>query len=260
MRGLLTEGLRGVVELYWSEFYAMEQSPDIDNFESIICALVRACRKGDLRAIQAAFDRLDGKVAVEIEPEYPKFYLLFPYATTVADDPAIIELGADGVVKVEDGVMTVPKGDGIIELPGAPIEMDELAWAEDETAVGSVRAMLDKLLKSPKSTVAKILLTADRVQVGNLTGGNPKVKSVIAAGLMKLVHDGKMSAVFEVLEQIDGKVADKVKILGDDVYLTRYDTIAPAGAVKNKDGVYQLVEDNITGTWAAKLAIEGGRR
>lgn len=78
------------------------------------------------------------------------------------------------------------------------------------------------------------------------------VKSVIVAGLMQLVHKGRISAVFEVFDQIDGKVADKYKLLGDTkVY--RYDAIAPAGAVKNEDGIYQLADDNMTAVWGARL-------
>jgi hypothetical protein len=74
---------------------------------------------------------------------------------------------------------------------------------------------------------------------------------------MKLVHDGRISAVFEVFDQIDGKVADKIKILGNDVFITRFDQIAPAGAEKNDDGVYQLAADDMTNIWATRL--EQGR-
>jgi hypothetical protein len=101
---------------------------------------------------------------------------------------------------------------------------------------------------------------AKEVDKGNLGRGDPLVKYVIVCGLLRLVHEGKMAAVFEVLDQIDGKVADKVKIMGEDVFLTRYDEVAPLGAVKNDDGIYQVTADNLTNQWAAKLEAGKNRR
>jgi hypothetical protein len=77
---------------------------------------------------------------------------------------------------------------------------------------------------------------------------------------MKLVHDGRMGAVFEVFDQLDGKVADKYKILGGDVHFKNYATIAPAGAVRNEDGIYQVYSDKITNSWVARLEQTRGKR
>src|SRR5690606_6566801 len=118
----------------------------------------------------------------------------------------------------------------LIEVEGAPADIDEQAAAEEELPSGQLRPVLDKMLDSPKSIVTDILASADLVDKGHYTAGNPMVKSVMVAGMMKLVQDGKMSAVFEVFEQIDGKVAEKLKVLGNDVYVTKFDQIAPAGA------------------------------
>lgn len=254
----LTELFREVIELRWSELVAMENSFDSTNFESIVIALVRACKNGNLRAIQTALDRLDGKIATEIEVEMPKFYYLYPRATMAADDPNIIEMGEPGVVKYENGVMTVPVDDGIISLSGAPADMDELESVEEELPTGSLRAVLEKLLDSPKVMVGKILVSADAVDKHDLHLGDPKVKSVIIAGLMRLVHNDRIGAVFEIFDQIDGKVADKFKMLGNDMYMKRFDLIAPAGAVKNDDGIYQIEAPNVTNMWSLKL--EAGRK
>jgi hypothetical protein len=86
---------------------------------------------------------------------------------------------------------------------------------------------------------------------------DPLVKSVIVAGLLKLAHDGNLGAIFEVFDNIDGKLVDVIRILGEDVYLTSYDTIAPAGA-KKVDGVYQMEADNTTSKWAISLGKKGG--
>lgn len=253
MSGRLTEEFRGMIEMRWDDFAALEKSPDATNFDSVLTGIVRACRKGTLRAIQTALDRLDGKIATELEVEYPKFYVLYPYATKKANDPTIIE--GDELDFKSDDIPTV-----IAPPRAAAADMEELDAEAEELPTGSLRAVLEKMLDSPKTIVDSILNSADRVDEGDYSGGNPYVKSVIVAGLMKLVHDGRMSAVFEIFDQIDGKVADKLKVLGDDVYLTRFDAIAPAEAVKNADGVYEVVAENVTNMWTARLEQGKGKR
>ena len=44
----------------------------------------------------------------------------------------------------------------------------------------------------------------------------------MVAGLVKLAHNGKMSAIDEILNQLDGKVAEVYHLLGDDVVTTSY--------------------------------------
>jgi len=257
----LTNGFRDIIELQWSEFVEMEQSVDATNFDSVITGIVRACKKGNLRAIQMALDRLDGKIAMEVEVEMPKFYILYPKATRTADDPTIIDvplLDKPNIAKIREDWAEDEKT--VTISLGSPADMDEQEAMEEELPTGSLRAVLEKMMNSPKSIVTDILATADRVDSADLMGGNPRVKSVIVAGLMKLVHEGRMSAVFEVFDQIDGKVAEKIKILGDS-YVKRYDLIAPAGAVKNADGIYQIASPDMTATWGLKLeALNKGKR
>lgn len=255
MSGRLTEGFRNIIDLRWRDFIEIEESLDATNFDAVITGIIRACAKGNLRAIQTGLDRLDGKIAMELEVEYPKFYTLYPLAEKTADDPTILEADENGEIKGAILGVTLTGVDKveIIDVTGSPTDMDELYQTEEELPTGSLRAMLEKLLNSPKQTVAEILVAADAVDKGDYTRGNPMVKSVVIAGLMKLVHDGRMSAVFEVFDQIDGKVADKVKVLGNDVYTKRYDLIAPAGAVKNEDGIYMIEAQTMTDQWATRL-------
>lgn len=257
MSGRLTDGFREMVELRWSEFVEREGSDDITNFETILISLIRAASRGNLRAIQSSLDRLDGKIATEIEVEYPKFYTLYPHADKTVDGPAVIE--ADPYEAYEkDEKLSLTESD-TIDVKGTTAGMDELI-AEEELPTGSLRAVLERMLKSKKTIVPAILNSAEYVDNGNLSTGNPYVKSVIVAGLMKLVHEGRINAVFEIFEQIDGKVADKMKVLGDDVFIYNYSTIAPAGAVKNKDGIYQVEADNTTSAWVARLEERNNAR
>jgi hypothetical protein len=250
MSGRLTEGFREIIELKWSEFVSRETNPEGTNFDSIVTSIARAASKGNLRAIQTSLDRLDGKIAAEIEVEYPKFYTLYPKAITTADDASIIDVDLLDKVEIPESVaiQSTPVGDANV--------FKEIA--EEELPTGSLRAVLDKMLDSPRKVVVEILATAEAVDEGDMSHGDPYVKSVIVAGLMKLVHDGKIGAIFEVFDQIDGKVADKFKMLGDDVFMYSYATIAPAGAVKNENGIYQLAADNVTNAWTARL--EQGKR
>lgn len=263
MSGRLTEGFRDIIELRWEQFVEMEQSPDATNFDSVITGVVRACKKGKLRAIQTALDRLDGKVAMEIEVEYPKFFYLYPYAKKTADDPTIIDVGAnrsESELKKRE-IWPDDQETITVDFTGAPADVEEQEAAEEELPTGSLRIVLEKMLHSPKQLVTDILAAADSVDKADLEKGNPMVKSVIVAGLMKLVHENNLSAVFEVFDQIDGKVADKIKVLGSDVYVKRFDVIAPAGAVKNSDGIYQVEADNMTYVWGARLQQLGkGKR
>ena len=239
----LTEGFREILELRWDEFVALEKSMEQSNFDSIIAALVRACVRGNMRAIQVSLDRIDGKIAQEIDVEYPKFYTIYPNATMCVDEASIINLD-----KLKE-----------IKLPEAVPGKIEYGHTEpEELPTGSLRAVLGRMLDEPKQTVTDILESAKAVEQGR--GKGPSVKAVIMAGLMKLVHDGRVNAVFEILDQIDGKVADKFKLLGGDVEFQNFSTIAPAGAVKNANGVYQIESDNMTNSWALKLEEKYGKR
>lgn len=248
MAGKLTEGFRELMELRWSEFIVREANDDGTNFDTIITALVRAASKGNMRAIQTALDRLDGKIAMEIDVEYPKFYTIYPNARIAADDDSIID----------ESVLSLPSPPPIDTYKLRQLVGD--STVEDELPTGSLRAVLDRMLHAKKKIPLVILQSAEYIEQQQPAEMDPLVKSVIVAGLMKLVHDGKMSAVFEVLEQIDGKVADKLKVLGNDVYMKRFDEIAPAGAVKNEQGIYQIEADNVTNSWVLRLEKEQNKR
>lgn len=247
MSGRLTDGFRDIIELPWSEFVELEKSPTATNFDSIVTSLARAASKSNLRAIKEALDRLDGKIALEIEVEYPKFYTLYPKATKTANDPNIIDYVEDGEQLSVDTLIEA-------KIEGGKVMVAQTEKEEDQPSL-SLRQVLEKMLDAPKVTPLGILQSADHIDKGEMSEAimDPKVKSVIVAGLMKMVHEGRMSAVFEVFDQIDGKVADKYKLLGDDVYMYNYSQIAPAGAVKNEDGVYQIEAENTTNAWVARL-------
>ena len=80
------------------------------------------------------------------------------------------------------------------------------------------------------------------------------MKSIIAANLIILANEkGKFEAITELFDQIDGKLVETIRILGEDMYLESYLLEAPHGAQKNKDGVYYLEAPKIANTWSEKF-------
>lgn len=238
MSGRLGDLFREVVDLSWSEFRKREQDGTITNEADSVYKLVRATRRkrGGLRATKEAINRLDGKVAEQIEVEYPKFYFVFPNASSSLGDN-------------EDTHSVSPSDEEVL-----PAVVEE----DTEPPTGSVRAMVEKMLVREKTVPIGIIQAADEIDVNGFSQlGDPKVSAVIAAGLFNMT-DSNPAAIYEIFEQIDGKVADKIRVLGDDIYITKYDEIAPVGAYKNDKGMWQIEMPNLTNTWALKL--EQGRK
>ena len=241
-KATMTEFLREMLDKRWSYFVEMEADPtSYTSNQAVIFSLIRACAKGKLPAIKEALDRIDGRVAIEVEVEYPKFYFLYPAAKSVV------------------GGEPLTRNDGQ-ELIEAPAPTPEPEPEPTPMSNGSLRETLERMSREKRSLVKVIIEAAVAVESTFAAGiklspkkGDPLVKSVMIAGLLNMAHNGNLGAIFEVLEQIDGKVADKIKVLGDDVYINVYSEIAPAGATLNENGIYQLTADNTTNAWAASL-------
>lgn len=230
----LTPFFKDLLEKRWSEFALMEADADYSSGQATVFALVRACQKGNLGAIREGLDRVDGKVAQEIEVIMPKFIFRYPYATSV---------------------MGLAEGE---TTPAPETDLPEVKQEADPPKTHSLRDTLKRLAAEKRGVVDVILEAAKEIDVivsyrGDLPESDPLVKAVIVAGLLKLTNKGKMNAVFEVLDQIDGKVADTYKVLGDDVIINRWDRVAPAGAVKNEDGIYEIDATQTTNQWVSAL-------
>lgn len=230
----ITPFFKELLDKRWSEFATMELGQEYTSAQAVVFALIRACAKGKLPAIKEALDRIDGKIATEVEIEYPRFYALFPHATSVAE---------------------LPEG----EVPAEEVEVLPAVQEEEEPlATDSIREVLKRMSDEPRLLVTNILMAVGQIDqavaYGNqLPDSDPKVVSVIVAGLLDMAHNGKLGAMFEVLDQIDGKVADKLKVLGGDVYINRLDEVAPLGAVKNEKGILQIEIPQTTKVWAQAL-------
>jgi len=234
MKLKLSPYFKEVIEMRWSEYYKLEQGEEHTSAQAVVLAIVRACANGKLPAIKESLNRIDGRLQEQIEIEYPKFYIVYPHAKN-------LQAGKQKSKKI-------------------PVKELAVAEAPTETPLvtGSLRDTLDRMSDAPKSLVTQILEAADDVESRDTFSldeapSDPLVKSVIVAGLLKMAHKGSLTAIFEVFDNLDGKLVEKIKVLGDDVYLTSYDAIAPPGAKKNKDKVFQVEADNTTSAWAVSL-------
>lgn len=247
-RGKLGGFLREVIDWQWDDFCKAENDLNYKGYEGAILSLVRICSEGKLGAIKTAIARVDGNVETPIQVEYPKVFILFPHAKSVALGPPQTTGPA--------GLLTTPETfDTINEEPAEPEE------EQVHAATMSLRETLTKMADHPRVITRAILdrkketEEAIRKNVDLAEHGKsiPLVKSVIAANLLKLAEGGKFEAITEVFDQIDGKLVETIRILGEDMYLQSYILEAPYGAKQNKEGIYYLEAPQISDTWKAKF-------
>lgn len=237
-RGKLGNFLREVIDWQWDVFCEAEKNPEFSGYQSSVFALVRACSDGKLSAIKLAIARVDGKVETPVKIEYPKAFTLFPYAEKLALPPP----GAAAT-----GLLADP--DPLPEPPEAEEKTETLATMtlrETLNAMAEKSRMLPLLIHEQKK----------KVEHGEDMEGEtiPLVKSVICANLLILANEKhSFEAITEIFDQIDGKLVETIKLLGD-IYMTSYALEAPYNAVKNKDGVWQVEQTVISDKWAEKLS------
>lgn len=246
-RGKLGSYLREVIDWTWDDFCRAELDADLSGLQGAVLSLVRRCSDGKLGAIQLAIDRVDGKVETPIKVEYPKVFISFPEAKTVALGPP----NPDSPT----AALTAPETfDTLNEEPAEPEE------EKVHAATMSLRETLKKMADTPRKVPLMIHQRKKEVEDAVAKGISlendkniPLVKSVIAANLLTLAESGKFEAITEVFDQIDGKLVETIRILGEDMYLTSYVLEAPYGARQNKDGVYYLEAPQISDAWKAKF-------
>lgn len=244
-RGKLSTFLKEVIDWRWDDFCRAEMDPKYTGYQATVFSLVRTCSEGKLGAIKLAIDRVDGKLETPIKIEYPKIYFEYPYAEKLApptNQEMALELEA-----------------------GERAEEVEEEEKEPETLAGmTLRQMVERMADEPKVLVSLILKVAkdvelkvraeEEIEEDDMADKKvPLVKAVVAANLLHLAEQNNFEAITEVFDQIDGKLVDTIRILGDDVYVTQYAELAPYGAEKNEKGVYMIEQKTIGDLWKQKL-------
>lgn len=245
--------LREVSNWQWDEFVIAESDKAYTSNQAMIFALIRSCTMQKMDAIKMSLNRLDGKLKTPIKIETPKIFYLFPNAT----------LPEAEVVEHEK----LPEGEKVSHEKAVPITGEVLPPEAEPTMDDndlpslSLRQTLTKMADYPRELPEAIIAQAEVVHQAvqgktPMPKEIPRVKSVVAAHLLILAQARNIDALGEVFDQIDGKLAETIQILGDDLYITSYVANAPPGAYLNEDGVIEIEATVAQNMWAEKLGAK----
>ena len=237
--------LREVSNWRWSDFVNAEIDPSYTSNQAIIFALVRSCAMQNLQAIKLSINRLDGKLVTPLKFEYPKVFYLYPN------------------VKLTKGVSDNSHTE-IVDIPTAEVELTtvEPTVEENDLPSLSIRATISKMSDYPRQVPQKVANDALAVETFLKKNGpkpetDPMVKSVVAAHLLTMAQNRSIDALNEVFDAIDGKLAETLKVLGEDLFVVNYSFEAPEGSVLNEDGILQIEATKAQEMWKKKLSGEG---
>lgn len=258
----LGQFLREVSNWGWDEYVRAEKDRQYTSNQAIIFALIRACAMQKMDAIKISINRLDGKMKTPVRIEYPKIFYLYPNAkeiegvqkTTLAD--AVNGTAASQAVVQASQERTLQLVEGDV-IPAPDIEPPE----EHDLPSMSFRETLQKMADYPRELPEQIVDLALQTEQWLRKQAPqpidiPKVKSVVAAHLLILAQSRNIDALYEVFDQIDGKLVETIQVLGEDIYITSYSTTAPPGAYLNEKGVLQIEATQSQELWASKLGKE----
>lgn len=246
--------LREVSNWQWDEFVKAEHDKSYTSNQAMIFALIRSCAMQKMQAITMSLNRLDGKLKTPIKIELPKIYYVFPNASPAEITDEEIERHNAR----EDRLRHLPGGAKIFKGEVLPPKEPEPEIEENDLPSLSLRETLAKMSDYPRELPEAIVEAAQQTEQWLRKQNEqpekiPKVKSVVAAHLLILAQKRDLGALSEVFDQIDGKLAETLQILGEDIYITSYAEVAPEGAEINKDGVLQIEATQAQNLWAQKL-------
>lgn len=228
----------------WHEFLRAEKDGSYTTRQSVVFAMVRAAAMENLGAIATAIGRLDGRIETPVQVVMPKVYFLYPNAASIAEDP-------------QPGSLEK-------EAPVADIRMIEPGEDEDEMPSRSFRETMERMATRDRGLPGRIIACQEGWEAfANGRGQAPvnargqaetvKVSSVVAARLLHMAQNRDMKALDEVFNQLDGKLVETVRIVGEDMYIMQFGSVAPPGAVRNEDGVYQAEAPRVAKMWGERL-------
>lgn len=257
----LASFLREVSNWTWEEFAKAEKDKNYSTNQAIIFGLVRACSMQKMDAIRVSLHRLDGKLKTPVRIEMPKVFYTFPYAQSPG-----LPTSESGLARITNDPNTVNEVEAIMEgelLPAiAPVEQEQ-PKTESDLATMSLRETLTEMSDYPRTlpdAIIALALQTEQSLRGDAPrpedGEIPKVKSVVSAHLLVMAQNRNMDAIGEVFDQIDGKLVETIQILGEDIYITSFATIAPDGAYLNDEGILQIEAIQSQQIWAQKLEGE----
>lgn len=235
----MEDQFRKIINLHYGD-YLIKRDTDTSSDWDLLASIVEVCNDGDMNGIKLAFDRIDGLQATPLKFDVPKFYVRYQNATSKA------ELGPG------------------IENEQQTIKSSKLMTAEDaqkEIETMGLRKVLGVMRKMPKTLPYAIKLEAEALEKKhksgvNVSGMGQLVKTVMVAGLLRMAQNGNSRAIGMVFDQIDGKLMRIIVLLnGEDVYVDNViDTVAPAHAIKDENGVWVADDRKMEMIWIAGFA------
>lgn len=255
----LADLLKEVANWDWEQFVKAEKDLNYTSNEAIIFALVRATAMQKMDAIRTSLHRLDGKLKTPIIIETPKVYYLYPNAKSVEAGHTEKDFKIDETTPV-NRTENVTEKFSVSPIVGEVLALaEEPVPTEDDLPTMSLRETLTKMADYPRELPQSIIDRAQQVEqaIRNHTPIpeelSPRVKSVMAASLLVMAQSRQIDALNEVFDQIDGKLAETL-VLGEDMYITMYSLVAPAGATLNSDGILMIQAEESEQIWSNKLA------
>ena len=234
-RRKMAEFLAKVADFKWTDFIKAETDDSYTTSQSIVFSLIRACAMENLPAIKSAINRLDGKVETPVQVLMPKVYYLYPNATEALRNTVIEEEQALQVIEVE-------------------VDLDPVL----ETPTKGFRETLARMADYPRETPKNIIEAQNQCEEYVRRGGPlwlpvPLVKAVVSAHILHMAQERNIDAMEEVMDNIDGRLVETIRMVGEDLYIMQFGTVAPPGAVKNEDGVWQVEATQAQKMWREKL-------
>lgn len=225
----LKERFEELIHLPWDEFVIMEKDKNTSVDDMVLCALIRSCADTDnINAAKLSFDRIDEIQEVPVKVNVPKFYVRYPNAK-----------------KIESGGKT------------KQIEAPKEAESDYDPATAKLRATLAEMRSMPRQVVNVVIATKRAVDKDKpIKNKIPSVKAVIVANLLHNAKKQRTRAIELIFDQIDGKLARTITLLGgNDVYVDDFSTLtAPANAIKDENGVYIAENELMTNAWLRGFA------
>lgn len=227
--GTLKERFEELIHIPWDEFVEIEKDKNTSVDDMVLCSLIRSCADTDnINATKISFDRIDDIQEVPIKVNVPKFYIRYPNAK---------EIEAGGKTNQVE----------------APKETE----SDYDPATAKLRATLAEMRGMPRQVVNVVIGTKRAVDKGSPVKNKiPSVKAVIVANLLYNAKKHRTRAIELIFDQIDGKLARTITLLGgNDVYVDDFSTLtAPANAIKDEDGVYIAENELMTNAWLRGFA------
>lgn len=239
----------------WEEFVRAEKDKKYTTNQSIVFGLIRSCAMQQMQAIKLSIDRLDGKLKTPVLVEMPKVFYLYPNAASLDPGPGPT---TDPTPPPSPNLPPLPAlAEGEL-LPAEDIEQKSSSEEENDLPSLSIRETLRKMADYPRELPQQLVDSALQTEQWLRDQAPepehiPMVKSVVAAHLLILAQSRNIDALYQVFDDIDGKLTETIQVLGEDIYITSYASDAPIGALPNKDGILQIEATQAQQVWAERL-------